>query len=85
IGTMEYRRFVSYNIVGGLLWAVGVTSAGFLLGNVIPDVDKYLLPIIIVIILVSVAPSAYHVLKEKETRDALLAQARRLLGQSPAR
>ncbi|MCA9908110.1 MAG: VTT domain-containing protein, partial [Anaerolineae bacterium] len=49
IGTMEYRRFVSYNIVGGLLWAVGVTSAGFLLGNVIPDVDKYLLPIIIVI------------------------------------
>lgn len=85
IGTMEYRRFVSFNVIGGLLWAVGVTTAGYLLGNVIPDVDKYLLPIIIVIILVSVAPSAYHVLKEKETRDALLAHARRLLGLSAAR
>ena len=85
IGTMEYRRFLSFNIVGGLLWAVGVTTAGYLLGSVIPDVDKYLLPIIIVIILVSVAPSAYHVLKEPETRSALMASARKLIGQSPAR
>jgi len=85
IGTMEYRRFVSYNMIGGILWAVGVTTLGYLLGSVIPDVDKYLLPIIIVIVLVSVAPSAYHVLKEKETRDALMASARRLIGLSPTR
>jgi membrane-associated protein len=64
IGTMRYRRFVSYNIVGGLLWAAGVTSAGYFLGNSIPNIDKYLLPIVMLIIIVSVMPPGMHVLRE---------------------
>jgi membrane-associated protein len=64
VGTMHYRRFLSYNIVGGFLWAVGVTSAGYFLGNAIPNVDKYLLPIIALIILISVLPPGLHFLKE---------------------
>jgi len=83
IGTMEYRKFLTYNIIGGLLWGVGVTLAGYLLGSVIPDVDKYLLPIIILIVVVSVAPSVWHVLKDKETRDGLILFARRLLHLAP--
>jgi membrane-associated protein len=83
IGVMNYRRFLSYNIVGGLLWGVGVTVAGYFLGRVIPeqDVDKYLLPIIAVIILISVAPPAYHVLKDKETRDALWKTGRGIINE----
>lgn len=81
ISEMNYRRFVTYNIVGGLLWGVGVTVAGYALGNVIPDVDQYLLPIIVVIVLVSVAPSAIHILKDEETRADLIAFGQRLLGQ----
>jgi membrane-associated protein len=77
---MNYRQFLTYNLVGGLLWAVGVTVAGFFLGNIIPDVDKYLLPIIILIILVSVLPGVVHVLKDDEMRAGLLAQARKLIG-----
>lgn len=80
IGVMQYRRFLAFNVVGGLLWAVGVTLAGYFLGNMIPDVDKYLLPIVVVIILVSVAPPAYHMLKEQENRLALLNLARWALG-----
>lgn len=72
IGEMEYRRFVSFNIIGGLLWAVGVTIAGYFLGSVIPDVDKYLLPILAVIIFVSLLPSIIHVLKDEELRTSLL-------------
>ncbi len=79
IGVMQYRRFVAFNVVGGLLWAVGVTLAGYFLGNVIPDVDKYLLPIVIIIVLVSVAPPAYHMLKDEENRAGLLNLARRTL------
>lgn len=71
VGMMEYRRFLSFNLVGGLLWAVGVTLAGYFLGSAIPDVDKYLLPIIVVIILISVAPGAYHILKDAENREAI--------------
>jgi membrane-associated protein len=64
IGTMHYRKFVSYNVVGGLLWAVGVVSAGYFLGQKVPGLDKYILPIAMAIILVSVAPPAWHVFRE---------------------
>ncbi|MBD2580469.1 VTT domain-containing protein [Oscillatoria sp. FACHB-1406] len=61
---MRYKTFMTYNLIGGAVWTVGVTLLGFFLGKVIPDVDKYLLPIIAVIILVSIAPSIWHVVAE---------------------
>jgi membrane-associated protein len=75
---MTYPRFVTYNAVGAVIWGVGVTWAGYFLGSVIPDVDRYLLPIIALIILVSVLPSVIHVWREHG--DELLAFARRQLG-----
>lgn len=68
VGTMPYRTFVSYNVVGGLLWAIGVTMLGFLLGGIIPDIDTYLLPIIAVIILLSVAPIGLEWWKSRRRR-----------------
>ena len=61
IGTMHYRRFFSYNVFGGLLWAVGVTTLGYLLGEA---AEGYLLPLIAIIIIVSVLPPAIHVLRD---------------------
>ena len=54
-GDMRYRTFVTYNVLGGLLWGVGVTSLGYALGEAI-DIDKYLLPVIAVIIAFSLLP-----------------------------
>lgn len=68
---MNYRNFLMFNIVGGLLWGVGVTLAGYYLGQIIPDVDKYLIPIIALIVFVSILPPVIHVLKEKESREHL--------------
>ncbi len=79
VGDMEYRKFVTYNLVGGFLWAVGVLAAGNFLGSAIPDVDKYLLPIIFLIIFVSVLPTILHVLRDEEMRTGLLTAARRLV------
>lgn len=73
IGDMEYKTFISYNIIGGVLWAMGISYAGYFLGNAIPDVDKYLIPIILGIIVVSVAPGIYHVMKEPENRKKIFA------------
>jgi len=58
VGTMRYRTFFAYNVVGGFLWAVGVTLLGYFLGNEIgaDNIDKYLLPLIGVIILLSLIP-----------------------------
>jgi membrane-associated protein len=56
VAQMHYRKFISYNFFGGVLWTIGMLSLGFFLGNVIPDVDKYLLPIIFIIVFLSFLP-----------------------------
>jgi membrane-associated protein len=70
VGDMEYRRFVRFNVLGGLLWAVGVTSLGYLLGETIPDIDRYLLPVIGLIAVASVAPVAFELLKARRRSRA---------------
>lgn len=65
IGKMHYPTFLSYNIIGGLVWTVGLTLAGFFLGSLIPDVDHYLLPIVGLIILVSILPPLFHWWQER--------------------
>ena len=71
---MEYRRFFMFNIIGGLLWAAGVTYLGYGLGSFFDSVgiqiDHILLPIIALIVLASVLPPAIHVFKDKNTRNA---------------
>jgi membrane-associated protein len=78
-GTMPYRRFFAFNVVGAFLWGVCVTLAGYILGDTIPGVDKYLLPIIAVILIVSVAPTAIHIWRENG--DQIKAEIRRRLAQ----
>lgn len=57
---MEYKKFFKMVLVGGFLWAGGLTTVGYYLGQAIPDADKYLTPIIIIIILVSFLPAIYE-------------------------
>lgn len=80
IGNMDYKTFLMFNIVGGFGWSVGITLGGYFLGSLIPDVDKYLLPIIVLIIFVSVAPTAYHILKDQEQREEIFGAVRKLMG-----
>jgi len=60
------RTFTVWQIVGGLLWTVGVTMAGYGLGNTIPNIDTYLLPIIALIVVVSVIPIALELLRSRK-------------------
>ena len=71
VGTMHYRTFVVYNLLGGLLWAVGLNLAGYFLGSLIPDVDKYLIPIVLFIIILSISPSVIHILKDANHRKSI--------------
>jgi membrane-associated protein len=70
VGRMEYRTFVAFNVLGGFLWAVGVTLLGYALGESIPDIDRYLVPIVGVIILLSFIPVARELLKARRRRGA---------------
>lgn len=62
---MDYRTFFFFNIVGALLWAVGLTFLGYIAGKSIPNVDKYILPILVLIVFLSLLPTIYHLLREK--------------------
>jgi membrane-associated protein len=50
--------FTRWQVLGGLVWTVGLCGAGYLIGNSVPNVDQYLLPIVAVIVLVSLTPLA---------------------------
>jgi membrane-associated protein len=72
VGSMRYRTFLVYNLIGGFVWAIGVTTLGYLLGDQIgaDNIDKYLLPIIFVIIVISVLPAVFEVLRHRRKAKA---------------
>ena len=70
VANMQYRTFVTYNVVGGLLWAVGVTTLGYVLGETIPDIDKYLLPAVGIILVASLVPIGKELLRMKREGEA---------------
>jgi membrane-associated protein len=74
VGTMRYRTFLAYNVIGGLLWAIGVTMLGYVLGNEIgaDNIDKYLLPIIGVVIVLSLIPPYIEYRRHKRVRSTPL-------------
>ncbi len=71
VGDMPYRTFLGFNILGGFLWAVGVTLIGYFLGDAIgPDkIDTYLLPIIGVVIVLSLIPPLLEYRKHKREQN----------------
>jgi membrane-associated protein len=84
---MNYRRFIFFNFLGGLLWAAGVTFAGYYLGQTIPPevLDKYFLIILIVVILVSASPAMIHAWREyrHEVWDQIVKYWNRLWKKNP--
>jgi membrane-associated protein len=68
VAKMNYRTFFLYNCIGGAGWVVLMVSAGFILGRVVPDIDRYVLPIILLIIVISFLPGVYHFWKARRSK-----------------
>jgi membrane-associated protein len=68
VGEMPYRKFVFYNVAGGVGWVLSMTWAGYLLGRAIPNIDKYIHLVVIVVIVLSVIPIGVEILKERRRR-----------------
>lgn len=64
IGAMTYGKFLLYNVVGGLLWVLSITLAGYFFGN-IPVVRRHFTLVIIGIIVVSVLPAITETLRHR--------------------
>lgn len=87
VARMRYATFLAFNVIGGVLWAVGVTLLGYFLGDLFErlhiKVDTVLLPIIAVIILVSILPPLIHLLKDRDRRTAAWAGICQLFRRRP--
>lgn len=79
VGGMSYGRFLSYNVFGGLIWGAGLTAAGYYLGTYVPGIDRYILLVIAAIIIVSIIPPAWHVLRDPDERRSILAALKKLI------
>ncbi len=69
IGSMKYRTFITYNIVGGFMWSFLLILLGYFLGKSIPGIDRYLLPIVLLISLISIMPGIIHFFKNKKRKE----------------
>lgn len=65
MGGMKYRTFFAYNVIGGIVWAVGFTLAGYFLGTLVPGIDRYVEAIALGIIALSFVPVAIEWMRER--------------------
>jgi membrane-associated protein len=65
VGAMRYRRFVTYNVVGGIGWVASMTGAGYVLGQTVPNISKHMHVLVIVIIVLSCVPIAVEIYRER--------------------
>ena len=68
-GRMAARKFAFANVVGASIWAVGISLLGFWLGKSI-DIDKYIYPIVAVIIILSLIPPFLEYRKHRRTTSS---------------
>jgi len=69
IGTMHYGKFISYNIIGGALWVLLFTLAGYFFADM-PFVQKQFHYVILSIIIISLLPAVYEFVMEKYFRKS---------------
>jgi membrane-associated protein len=70
VGQMEYRRFIFYNVAGGIGWVTSMTWAGYGLGRVIPNLGSYIHLVVGIVIVLSVIPIVIEIVRERRRRSA---------------
>lgn len=71
IGSMNKVLFNIYNVLGSMIWGVGVTLIGYYFGSKIPNLDHYILPIIVFVMVASFGPTIYHIFKDPVSRGKI--------------
>jgi membrane-associated protein len=70
VGQMEYRRFVVYNVAGGIGWVTSMTWAGYLLGQAIPNIGDHIHIVVGIVILLSLVPIFIELIRERRRGSA---------------
>lgn len=76
-GKMPLRLFVLFDAIGDIAWTLLITLLGYYAGKRIPGIEKYIEPVLILIVLIFLAPTLWHVARDPKIRGALAAKFRR--------
>jgi len=76
VGNMHYRRFMVYNLIGGVLWAAGITYLGYFGGAFLEshgiNVESLVVPVIIAAVVISAGSPLIHILRDPKSRKMVL-------------
>ncbi len=64
VGAMSYRRFLAFNVFGGIFWVMMTTLAGYFLGTFIPNIQEQIHLVIAIVIFLSLLPGMIKFLSE---------------------
>ena len=70
VAQMEYRRFIFYNVAGGVGWVTSMTWAGYLLGQAVPNISDHIHIVVLVVIALSLIPIVLELVRERRRRSA---------------
>jgi membrane-associated protein len=69
VGQMAYRRFLLYNVAGGIGWVASMTFAGYVLSRTVPNIAAYMHLVVGIVIVLSVIPIGVEILRERRKRS----------------
>ncbi len=71
VSKMHYPKFLKFNAAGDIFWAVSVALIGYYIGSKIPNIDNYILGVLLFVVFASSAPTIYHIVKAQLKHNAL--------------
>lgn len=72
VGNMDYPTFLKYNVIGGFIWTWGMLWLGYGFGSIIPNPDRYIIPVVIIVVFVSLIPPLRELWKNRKKEPANL-------------
>jgi len=70
VGQMKYRRFVTYNVAGGILWVFSMVLLGYFVASAVPNIDKHIHKVIVVVVFLSILPAIIEFIRERRRGKA---------------
>ena len=71
VAEMGYREFATYNVVGAILWIGSMTTAGYMLGNLVPNIEQRIHYVVAAVIAVSLLPAAIAWMRQRRSKETV--------------
>ena len=74
---MPYGQFVAFDAIGDIAWTLAITFLGYFVGSRIPGIEKLIDPLLVAVVIIFLAPTIWHVLRDPKIRGAITARLKR--------